>query len=98
MTMAAMIHDPQHGYLRPATQGDYDNLLTKVATLEQQLSDLQTQMGQAAAQASVTGGATSATPAGATSTSGGADSAASSAAPASSSSSSTTGGAARSSH
>jgi len=91
--MSAMIHDPQHGYLRPATQGDYDNLLTQVATLKQQLSDLQTQMGQAAAEASVTGGATSATPAG------GADSAAASAASASSSSSSSpAGSAARSSH
>jgi len=94
-----MIHDPQHGYLRPATQGDYDNLLTENATLKQQLSDLQTRMGQAAAEASVTGGATGATPAGAASTSGGADSASASAASASSSSSSsTTGGAARSSH
>jgi len=90
--MSAMIHDPQHGYLRPATQGDYDNLLTQVATLKQQLSDLQTQMGQAAAEASVTGGATGATPAG------GADSAAASQAHASSSSSSPTGGATRSSH
>jgi len=66
--MTAMIHDPQHGYLRQATQGDYDNLLAENATLKQQLSDLQTQMGVAASSAQ--GGATGATPAGGASVTG----------------------------